>query len=648
MTYKRFFLVTIISLLASFSCSQTKEKTGLPNYPKYKEVAKEFFDNYSVEKVKYPEQFMLAKKPDGWHAMIIESGNKTTINDELFWSRKGKKYLSLDYQINMGAKYDERNHLITNYYPNYYTGIIPYWGYPGWERDVISEYGNKENLSDSLLNSLARTYSNIARNLIMDTEFTDREIHFDIPKGQNALSEKQLSEFLKYQYLANEYYYKLWKENPSFENMVTDAFNLYSNEIVNGYLTLRYFQNEKVAEKLLKPGLYDAFFLDMARNYLASCDSNAILFVNGDMDTFPLLYVQKNEKFRQDVLVVNLSFLNLGRYINHLANIKSVTDPIELSLDTSIYKNEVNRYFLIVEKLNKGVNIKDLMKFVASEDNKTKYQLSDGEFVNYIPTKELYLNIDKENLTENEINKLIQPDTSINIKLKKRYLTIAEFCILDIIATNNFKRPVYYATTTARSNYLGFEPYFQLEGLAYRISPFKSVEANNQLGRVDFKTLYNKIFNQFVFDKKAYVNIHFSKSHKGIVNKYKQTFSRLAEELIKAENRDSALKVLDFCIDLFPTAKVPHNFYSISIIESYFKLNKTVKAKGLTEDYLKTIIGNIEDFNKLSQSEGYNETRRHYYILLELLKINKEYIPEDKLCIVIEDNIKSIKGKFKL
>jgi hypothetical protein len=87
---------------------------------------------------------------------------------------------------------------------------------------------------------------------------------------------------------------------------------------MTAFLDLRTLQNEEEAQKEITGPLYNDFFLDMARNYLSSCDSNAILFTNGDNDTYPLLYLQAAEGYRQDVMVINRSLLNVNNYINRL------------------------------------------------------------------------------------------------------------------------------------------------------------------------------------------------------------------------------------------------------------------------------------------------------------------------------------------
>jgi mevalonate pyrophosphate decarboxylase len=65
---------------------------------------------------------------------------------------------------------------------------------------------------------------------------------------------------------------------------------------------------------------------------------------------------------------------------------------------------------------------------------------------------------------------------AIKWSINRQYLTKNDLMVLDLIAHNNWKRPIYFAVTTGSEAYLGLEEYFQLEGLAYRLVPIKNTE----------------------------------------------------------------------------------------------------------------------------------------------------------------------------
>lgn len=622
---KRLKLIFLISNLICFCniYSNDPELLQLPDYPKYKVVLTKFLVDYSISEIIYPNQFYLAKKPDGWHAIVMDMGNQKMILDELFWERENKKYRKINFPtVNKHQSTDNNQTIINDWGNNYFTNISPYWGYFGWDKDVISEYENYSYLSDTLLNALARAYCSYASNLLSNsTGFSSKYLMYNLPKGQNALSNEQLTEYRKYEHKAIDTYYKLWQTNPAFETFVADAYNVYSNEIMNSYLTILYFQDQKEAKKELRKGLYDKFFIDIARRYLASCDSNAILIVNGDSDTYPLLYIQESEGFRKDVTVINISLLNSGRYISHLFQNLSGREPINCKLAKEIYRNESKQFFYIIDKID-SAEFKTVIDFVSSTDINMKIE-SNGIIYDYIPTKRLIFkyNIDslpKNYIRSNQANSSF--DSTILIELKNYYLSMNHFCFLDIFSTNKFIRPIYFAITVADDNFLDLNNYFQCEGITYKITPFKCSPQNNKIstGMINTDIQYKKLIeltpHYFSDETQKYYKVH-----KMMIQNYRITYGRLAEKLIDENKKDSALNVLNYCMSFFPSEKAEHNYYSISLIESFYKINYFNEANHIVKELLQTTLNEIEKFPKKT-----NENDYEVEILIQTLKRLKE------------------------
>ena len=78
--------------------------------------------------------------------------------------------------------------------------------------------------------------------------------------------------------------------------------------------------------------------VDMAKNYLDSLAPNAILFTNGDNDTFPLWYVQEVEGYRTDVRIVNLSLLNTDWYVEQMKRRAYDSAPVPIRMGEEQYR----------------------------------------------------------------------------------------------------------------------------------------------------------------------------------------------------------------------------------------------------------------------------------------------------------------------
>ena len=329
---------------------------------------------------------------------------------------------------------------------------------------------------------------------------------------------------------------------------------------------------------------------DVAFNYLNSCAPNAILFTNGDNDTFPLWYAQEVEGKRTDIRVCNLMLLNTDWYINQMKNKTYESDPLPLTLPVKKYYDGINNQIFIVEKTKDPVDISTIIDWVNSDNKGTKVQASATEMLDIIPSRTIRIPVDAAKVIASGT---VKPEDAgkivpyIDIKLKGNSILKSQLIVLDILAHNNWERPIYF-TTGYHNDAFGLEDYFQLEGLAFRFVPIKSENKSwLEYGRVNTDILYENMINKFVWGgaNKKGVNIDYNHKRTIIVVKARLNYARLAKALSDEGKNEKALEVLNYCMETLPLEKITYDPYVADIIESYFAAGGTEKALEMTKDF---------------------------------------------------------------
>ena len=213
---------------------------------------------------------------------------------------------------------------------------------------------------------------------------------------------------------------------------------------------------------------------DFAKNYLRSCEKNAILFTNGDNDTFPLWYVQEVEEFRTDVRVCNLSLLNTDWYINQMRRKAYDSEPVPFGMPPEKYRQGTRDYVPVIKKIKKSVDIKDAINFIS--DEKQKALLGSNRRMNYFPTNKFSVSVDSAKVVDNGTvpkHLVSEMEDKVSWSIGKSYILKNDMMIMDLLANNDWERPIYFAITTGNSAYIGLQNHFQLEGLAYRLIPVR-------------------------------------------------------------------------------------------------------------------------------------------------------------------------------
>jgi len=388
---------------------------------------------------------------------------------------------------------------------------------------------------------------------------------------------------------------------------------------------------------------------DFAKNYLNSCAPNAILFTNGDNDTFPLWYVQEVEGYRTDVRVVNLSLLNTDWYIEQMRRKAWISDGIPQLLPEYKIRQGTNDYLPIYDRGIAGhVDVKEAIEFVLDDSPKSKVGLSSGKQVDFFPTKNFSLKVDKQKVLANGTVSADRADRvldKLDWTIEKNYIMKNDLIILDILAANNWERPVYFAITTGNEAYIGLTPYFQLEGLAYRLVPYKAQSYDGQTGEVHADIMFDNLINKFVWGGMEKGNIYMDENNRRMCMNFRNNFSRLAEEYHRLGKPEKAKQVLDHCVKVMPEQVVEYNYFMIAIAESYYKLKDYKKGNEIVKSLINQYDEELRFFNSLKGEKRktvQTEMDRSKYILQQLVIMSSERYKESGLATEMADKFQQI------
>ena len=234
---------------------------------------------------------------------------------------------------------------------------------------------------------------------------------------------------------------------------------------------------------------------DFGMNYLSSLDQNAIIFTNGDNDTFPLWYAQEVEGYRTDVRVVNLAYLTTDWYVNHAKMPANDAAAIEFQAQPADYAYDRLQYNFIAPDTSVSVPV-DV--FSSLNDLYTSPAADDPRGIRVMRYPKMYIPVNPDSALARGV---ITPDLAdrakdhITVDLSgRRAITLSEAVSLDMIAhgaIDGWNRPTYFAMTVPNSYYLNLEKNLRNTGLAYQVTPVEE-----EMG-VSTDKMYDNVMNKF-------------------------------------------------------------------------------------------------------------------------------------------------------
>ncbi|MES2680794.1 MAG: DUF2723 domain-containing protein [Bacteroidota bacterium] len=340
---------------------------------------------------------------------------------------------------------------------------------------------------------------------------------------------------------------------------------------------------------------------DCAVNYLQSCAPNAILFTNGDNDTFPLWYAQEVEGIRTDVRVVNLSLLQTDWYIKQMRRAAYDSKPVPFTIPEEKLEAEKLAYVVLNGQNPAPTPLKEVMAYIISDDPQNKYD-NGGDLIDMSPSKNFYVNVDSLRVMKNKV--IGVKDTARLVRRiswdmgSRNYITKNDLLVLDLVANNQWDRPIYFAVTTGDEAYVGLKKYFQLEGLAYRFVPIKQTDLEeSQGGRVNTEAMYDNIMNKFLWGGMDKKGVNLDENCVRMVGNLRMQMSILAGALMNEGKDKKAKAVLDKCLAVMPDENIPYDATIFTVCATYYQLRDFQKGNELAKKLFDIFEGDLRIYN---------------------------------------------------
>ncbi|OUD35710.1 DUF2723 domain-containing protein [Flavobacterium sp. FPG59] len=346
----------------------------------------------------------------------------------------------------------------------------------------------------------------------------------------------------------------------------------------------------------------------MAKAYLTSCDPNAILFTIGDNDTFPLWYAQEIEGVRTDIKIVNTSLFMTDWYIDQMKTKTYESDALPISFTHDQYVGDKLDYVAFIPKIDTRWDIKDLIDFIKNP--KSTVEMQNGQTIHFYPTNKIRIPVDKNTIIKNKVVSAQYFDSIvpyIDIDVSKNALYKNRLMMLDIVANNNWKRPIYFSGGAFdNEDYIWMKEYLQLEGMVYKLVPVKTTLPKDasplDMGQLDSDKMYDIVMKWEWGNGESTTIYHDPETRRNSIN-YRSYLSRLMNQLIKEGKTDKAKKVIDLAMTKLPVEYF--GYYSLvePFADGYYKTGEKAKAQQLLDKLTQKYRENLNYYGGLKASE---------------------------------------------
>lgn len=372
---------------------------------------------------------------------------------------------------------------------------------------------------------------------------------------------------------------------------------------------------------------------DYASNFLNSVDKDAIIFTYGDNDTYPLWYAQEVEGIRTDVRVVNLSLIAVDWYINKLRNKVNDSPPLKLTVTAENYTGYKRNVVLFADN-DQLYPLEEAMKVVNSDNRIPGAQ---KKMEGYFPSRSLMIIPDREKAIAVGMMSPNDPDPEpiiFNYPKTKQYLLKDDVAILDVISSNIYERPIYFAITCENSKLQGINDYMSLEGLALRIVPFKNKGVREggvaYSGKVNSEKMFENVLNKWKWGNFDNEDLFVDDSYSAAILAMRSAMKRGAADLYQRGERDKAVELVKKYFQSFPAMNFHYTYDIMPFIDILVRSDEKEEAKKHLKIMANEAKQNLDFFESIDPNtieSSYNfqsDMQRYMAAAQDVIRLSKQ------------------------
>ncbi len=347
---------------------------------------------------------------------------------------------------------------------------------------------------------------------------------------------------------------------------------------------------------------------DYSYNLLQSCEPDAILFTNGDNDTFPLWYLQDVEGVRRDIRIVNLSLVNTSWYIKQLKhNEPHGAKKVPISIKDADIENIQPIQF---ETRTMGIPVPREVVERYLNENPSSNAIIDSSII------------------EEGMLYFTMPSTLRFGNISA--IRVQDIMVYDIIRTAAWQRPIYFAMTVSDDGKIGLREYTQLTGLAFKLIPARSKDFWSNINE---KLIDAHLFTDVEKPSKTYQpgflwrglqdsTVYYDEDTRRLITaNYRNLFFSYAIYCTHINNqREKVSAILDRMEQVLPPNTIPIDYRVKFDLATFYG---TAGNKEKQEKYLNDVVKELEQLTQKQLSDPLTQYNPYVLLFFTYIELNR-------------------------